>query len=296
MPKFDLITTCKGRLAHLKQTLPLFCALPDVAVTLVDYGCPEQSGAWAAANYPGVRVVNVDDDPGFNPSRARNIAARHCTADYLFFIDADIMVQPAAIDTIAAVITPNTYATIDADGIGDDLRGTCIVPRTQFEAVGGYDEVLKSYGMEDVELYQRLDDHGLADAFIAPDAFQPIPHDDKLRTTYFAGKSMGKLRLIANFYQEYVKVFRRALKVPQLALEDREQIHAACTSLIEQLTAASDPRSGARISMNLKLPPDVFGSKIGNDMDWKFELAMTMKPKDPLAFRQRFQNPLLYRK
>ena len=36
--------------------------------------------------------------------------------------------------------------------------------------------------------------------------------------------------------------------------------------------------------------------KIGNDMDWKFELAMTMKPKDPLAFRQRFQNPLLYRK
>jgi len=294
VPQFDLITVSKGRLAHLRQTLPLFCRLPDVGVTLVDYGCPEHSGAWATEHCPGVRVVKVDDDPGINVSRARNIAARQSTADYLFFVDADILVEPAAIAAITAVITPDTYATVDAEGIGDDLRGTCVVPRRHFEAVGGYDEVLKSYGMEDIELYQRLDDHGLKDAFIAAAAFQAIPHDDALRTRYFGVKSIGKLRLVASFYLEYVKVFRRALKVPQLAIEDREQIHAACTSLIEQLTAASDPRNGARIGM--KLPHQLLAGKLGSDMDWQFELTMTMKPKDPLAFRQRFQNPLLYRK
>ena len=294
MPTFSLIVTCKGRLEHLRQTLPLFCALPDTEVILADYGCPDASGDWATANFPTVKVVRIADDPGFNPSRARNIAARESTADYLFFADADIRISPAAMDEITAIITPNTFATIDAADLGDDLRGTCVVPRAKFEAVGGYDELLKNYGMEDTELYARLTDHNLDDAFLSPAAFNAIPHDDALRTRFFPTKSVRKLRLIACFYQEYIKVFRRAVKVPQLALEDREQLHAAATSLVEQLTAASDPRNGARIGM--KLPVEMLPGKIGSEMDWQFELTMTMKPKDPLAFRQRFQNPLLYKK
>ncbi|MEI7599636.1 MAG: glycosyltransferase [Aestuariivirga sp.] len=294
MPKYSLIVTCKGRLMHLQQTLPLFCALPDTEVILVDYGCPDRSGEWASANFPAVKVISVADDPGFNPSRARNIAARDATADYLFFVDADIKVKPAALDEIAAVITPNTYATVDATDLGDDLRGTCIIPRDKFTAVGGYDELLKNYGMEDTELYVRLTDFGLADAFISPEGFEAIPHDDALRTRFFPVKSVRKLRMIASFYQEYIKVFRRSVVVPQLALEDREQIHAAACSLVEQLTSASDPRNGARIGM--KLPVEMPAGKIGGDMEWQYELTMTMKPKDPLAFRQKFQNPLLYRK
>ncbi|MFO1130698.1 MAG: galactosyltransferase-related protein [Hyphomicrobiales bacterium] len=294
MQKFNLIVTCKGRLMHLKQTLPLFCALPGTEVTVVDYGCPDRCGDWVEVNFPGVKVVRIDDDPGFNPSRARNIAAQEAKADYLFFVDADILVDPAAMDEINAAVTPETYATIDVDGRGDGLRGTCIVPRTMFEAVGGYDELLKHYGMEDTELYARLTDFGCKDAFITPAAFTEIAHDDALRTAFFPAKSMRKLRLVAQFYQEYVKVFRRSLKVPQLALEDREQIHAAAVSLVDQLTAAADPRNGARIG--LKLPVTRPEDKVGGDMDWQFELTMTMKPKDPLAFRQKYQNPLLYRK
>lgn len=294
MPSYSLIVTCKGRLMHLRQTLPLFCQLPDTEVILVDYGCPDGSGAWAAANFPAVKVITVTDDPGFNPSRARNIAAKASGAEYLFFVDADIKLRPSALAAITAVITPNSYATVDAPDLGDDLRGTCVVPRAKFEAVGGYDELLRNYGMEDTELYVRLTDFGLEDAFVPPDGFDVIPHGDDLRTTFFPVKSMRKLRLIASFYQEYIKVFRRALKVPQLALEDRQQIHAAATSLVEQLTAAADPRNGARIGM--KLPRDLPAGKIGSEMDWQFELTMTMKPKDPLAFRQKFQNPLLYRK
>lgn len=294
MQKFNLIVTCKGRLMHLKQTLPRFCALPDTAVTVVDYGCPDHCGDWVEANFPAVKVVRIDDDPGFNASRARNIAAQEAEADYLFFVDADILVDAEAMDAINAAVTPETYATIDTDGRGDGLRGTCIVPRASFEAVGGYDELLRHYGMEDTELYDRLTDFGCKDAFIPAAGFTEITHDDALRTAFFPAKSMRKLRLVAQFYQEYVKVFRRSLKVPHLALEDREQIHAAAVSLVDQLTAAADPRNGARIG--LKLPVTRPQDKVGGDMDWQFELTMRMKPKDPLAFRQKYQNPLLYRK
>lgn len=293
MPTFSLIVTCKGRLMHLRQTLPLFCQLPGCEVTVVDYGCPDRCGDWVAAHFPAAKVMRVDDDPGFNPSRARNIAATASTADYLFFVDADIRVAASAMDAIIAAVTPETYVTIDATDRGDDLRGTAVVPRAMFEAVGGYDELLRHYGMEDTELYTRLTDYGCKDAFIPPDAFTAIAHGDELRTTFFPTKSVRKLRLIAQFYQEYIKVFRRSVRVPQLALEDREQIHAAACSLVDQLTAASDPRNGARIGLKLPLIRPV--EKIGGDMDWQFELTMTMKPRNPSAFRQAYQNPLLRR-
>ncbi len=39
-PKFSIITTCKGRLEHLKQTLPAMLAQKDSEVIVVDYSCP----------------------------------------------------------------------------------------------------------------------------------------------------------------------------------------------------------------------------------------------------------------
>jgi predicted glycosyltransferase involved in capsule biosynthesis len=36
------------------------------------------------------------------------------------------------------------------------VQGTCVVHRRHFDLVGGYDEVLVSYGGEDMELYERL--------------------------------------------------------------------------------------------------------------------------------------------
>ncbi len=292
MEKLSLITTCKGRLAHLRETLPLFCQLPDTRVFVVDYGCPERSGDWVQSCFPQVTVVRVTDDPGFNPSRARNIAARQAGSDYLFFVDADIRVKPEAYDAISAAAAPGTYVTVDSSADGDDIRGTCIIPRASFEKVQGYDEVLSSYGMEDTELYRRLSDNGLADAFIPADLFQAIPHGDDLRVRFFATKSLRKLRLTAKFYQEYVRVFRRSLGVPQVELDDREQIHRACAMLIDQLVTSSDPASGARIGM--KLPRELLEGKVGSDMEWQFELTMTMRPRNTLAFRQRYQNALAF--
>lgn len=294
MTSLSLITTCKGRLAHLRETLPLFCAIPDTEVILVDYGCPEGSGDWAAAHFPQVRVVRVTDDPGFNPSRARNIAAREATADYLFFVDADIRVAPEAHEVIAQAVNPNRFVTVDATENGNEIRGTCVVPRAKFEAVRGYDEVLKNYGMEDTELYDRLMDFGVDDGFIPPGPFRAIAHGDDLRVRFFTTKSIRKLRLIAYFYQQYVQTFRRSLKVAQIELEDRQQIHDACTMLIEQLIRSGDPSPGARIGMKLPLP--LLAGKVGSDMEWQFELSMTMRPRDALAFKQRYQNPLLVRK
>ena len=53
MPLMSAIVTCKGRLEHLKQTLPLLMAMPDSEVIVVDYDCPDRSGDWVRAEHPG---------------------------------------------------------------------------------------------------------------------------------------------------------------------------------------------------------------------------------------------------
>ncbi|MBM4221050.1 MAG: hypothetical protein FJ170_03775, partial [Gammaproteobacteria bacterium] len=74
-PALSFITTCKGRLQHLMQTLPKMAAQPGTETIVVDYDCPDNSGDWVAANFPAVRVVRVKDQPIFVASRARNLGA-----------------------------------------------------------------------------------------------------------------------------------------------------------------------------------------------------------------------------
>ena len=44
---------------------------------VVDYGCPDGTEAWVKQNFPEVKVVKVEDDPGFSISRARNLGGNH---------------------------------------------------------------------------------------------------------------------------------------------------------------------------------------------------------------------------
>ena len=76
------VTTCKGRLDHLKQTLPLMAAVEDARCVVVDYGCPQGSGRWVQEHFPQVQVEFVTDDDEFCLARARNIGAKAVTSPW----------------------------------------------------------------------------------------------------------------------------------------------------------------------------------------------------------------------
>ena len=93
LPAISFVTTCKGRLAALKQSLPRMVAQPHAEVIVVDYDCPEGAGAWVAAEHPAARVVQVRDAPMFNIARARNLGAQAARGEWLGFVDADILLD-----------------------------------------------------------------------------------------------------------------------------------------------------------------------------------------------------------
>ena len=68
--KFSIVTTCKGRLAHLKQSLPAMLAQDGAEVVVVDYCCPERAGDWVESAFPSVQVVRADGEEGFSNWRA----------------------------------------------------------------------------------------------------------------------------------------------------------------------------------------------------------------------------------
>ena len=65
MPLLSIVTTCKGRLHHLRRSLPRFLAQPNTEVIVVDYDCPDGTSDVVAREFPAARVVAVKDRPHF---------------------------------------------------------------------------------------------------------------------------------------------------------------------------------------------------------------------------------------
>src|SRR5687768_13227438 len=73
---------------------------PPHEVVVVDDGSTDAT-AEIAARF-GVRLVRLRRQSG--AAVARNVAARHASADLLFFVDADVLVTPGAVARAVAVL------------------------------------------------------------------------------------------------------------------------------------------------------------------------------------------------
>ncbi len=199
MPRLTAITTCKGRLEHLKQTLPALMASPELEVVVVDYDCPDGAGAWVRATWPDARVVAVADRPIFNRSEAKNLGAAAATGDWLFFVDADVRISEAFAHDVRARLQPGVFLL--ADPRPGDLWGALIVARDDFAACEGYDEAMAGYGSEDVDLISRLMIAGVQEASFPSRNFGVIPHDAALRTRFHDLADVALSASINGFYR-----------------------------------------------------------------------------------------------
>lgn len=204
MNDIAFITTCKGRLHHLQQTLPLLLAELPMEVVVVDYGCPQRAGDWVEENYPAVTVVRVEDDPGFCAAQARNLGALKTTAPWLCFIDTDVKVAPGWVQWMAKSLDAGCfYRAGKVDGVRvKDTWGTALCSRKSFIQLGGYDEAFKGWGGEDDDLYERLKMAGYAESEYPARFVDAIRHDDSERTLFYDIKEKELHHFVNRFYLE----------------------------------------------------------------------------------------------
>jgi len=227
MPAVSFISVCKGRLHHLKQVLPLWMEQQPTEIVVVDYACPQGTADWVAANHPSVRVVRVDDDPGFCLARARNIGVRASSSDWLVLIDADIRTNPGWMGWMNASLRPGYFYTCEAQ-IGPDAweaAGTVICRREAFDRVGGYDEAFRLWGIEDTDYYHRLVlKWEVQDRY--PQRFvSPISHGNDERVTSYDIKDFWRHCLINSVYSQFKKqLMALSEKGAEIPLDKRQML------------------------------------------------------------------------
>lgn len=217
------VTTCKGRLDHLKQTLPLMVAAENTSCVVVDYGCPLQSGVWVQQNFPQVHVEFVTDDAEFCLARARNFGVRTVTSPWVCFIDADIRIQAGFAAWLNEPRKPS--GIYRAPPLAMTTWGTMLCRTDAFRAVGGYDEVIRGWGGEDDDLYLRMREAGGVDAEIPPELLDPIEHDDHVRTAFYPLKDRFLQHRI-NYLYTHLKADIGRHSPQYLTLDGRRQIMA----------------------------------------------------------------------
>lgn len=179
-PLFSIVTVCKNRLEHLKQTLPLMCQQNNCEVILVDYDCPQKCGKWAKKNYPQVKVVKSDDKGEFCVAKGRNIGGFHAKGDYIFFVDADIFLHKDFSSWIKNNCNENHFC--QSTGYEHtSLAGTVIVPKKAFMNINGYDEAFVGWAGEDDDLYSRLEFKLMQRTLFPSNFISTIEHGDEIR-------------------------------------------------------------------------------------------------------------------
>ncbi len=129
-----IVTTCKGRLHHLKQTLPTWLQQDGVDVTVVDYSCPDRTGDWVHRYYPEVQVVRVKGKETFHLAHARNRGAGAAPKGWLCFFDADLVVKSGWERAVRKALIPGHYHV--ASPLQWGMTGSCIVHSDDYVRAG----------------------------------------------------------------------------------------------------------------------------------------------------------------
>jgi len=182
-PRVSVIIPVHNGASTLEACLPpLLQASPDLAeVLVIDDRSSDGSGAVARAL--GATVIA---STGLGPAAARNLGARRAAGDILFFVDADVTVQPSTIQQVLDILTANPSVSAVFGSYDDEpfepnflsqyknlfhhfthqtartasssfWAGCGAIRRDAFEAVGGFDEQrYQRASIEDIELGFRL--------------------------------------------------------------------------------------------------------------------------------------------
>lgn len=257
--KVSFITTCKGRQKHLAEVLPLWLAEKPDEIIVVDVNCPDGTADWLSGNQFPVKVVKFPIE-GFHLSKARNLGARAARNSILCFIDADIRVNKGFVNWIKEHLTENSYALRARKNAYEGIheQGTVVCKASDFQLIGGYDEVIDSYGGEDHDLYEKLGRSGLRPVYFPQRFIESIPHDDELRMQFHSVKKKElnsiRGRLYASAKRQVLSLFPGKIELP---LDLRNKIMERIDSELTRCDSEIDKLAPIKLSLEVStwLPP-----------------------------------------
>jgi hypothetical protein len=171
-----------NREPHLRESLPVWLALPGISeILIVDWANRESLRPLAKLD-SRIRVVRVENEPRWVLSYAYNLGVSRSSGSIILKCDADCLPRPA----VAALRPEAGYFFAGHWQSGAKLgkpsvNGQCVFARSQFDAVNGYSEYIRTYGRDDEDFYDRLAAAGFARREISAADLDFIPHPHEAR-------------------------------------------------------------------------------------------------------------------
>lgn len=225
MPAFSIVTTCRGRLDHLRQSLPRMLAQADAEVIVVDYDCPQGTADWVRENHPTARCVRARDPLGFSAAIARNLGAAQANASWLLFVDADTLLHEDFCKSVGPLLKSGFFFLSSRTSI--ENYGTFICEKASFRTVAGFDEQFRGWGGEDEDLYLRLRESGLAAATYPGELIDTIHHGNDLRGFSHYAEKLRAHRQHVLYIQAKIDLRRLGIAPDQALCEKLYQAAAA---------------------------------------------------------------------
>ena len=133
---------------------------------------------------PRIKLITVQDEPGWILSWAFNLGARHVTPGYkLMKVDCDTFI---AVDFFEKhPLTDGIYYAGDwrvaVTENGKHLNGVFYLKQSDFAQINGFDERLHTYGWDDSDIFDRFNRSGLELKHFDQSTIFHIDHPDNLR-------------------------------------------------------------------------------------------------------------------
>jgi glycosyltransferase involved in cell wall biosynthesis len=128
---------------------------------------------------PRIRIVRVEGERSWWLSRAYNLAFQLARGHVIAKVDADIVLGPAWFaqleQTTACFRTASGFYGQYYSYTGPS-RGVFVITKDHLKLTGGFNEYIKGWGSDDVDLYIRIYQAGICIQRMSPNDVWPIDH------------------------------------------------------------------------------------------------------------------------
>ncbi len=206
--KISFCTTCMNRAKHLKETLPRnirdnLDSTVDVEFVVLNYNSGDDLHEWITSDPEMVsymeagilRYGKTAEPEYFHMAHAKNMVHRMAEGDIVCNVDADNFTGKNFADFLGAVFADDlnivvnpSHKLFNLPGMEEGgYYGRVAISRDNFMTLHGYDEKLRGWGGDDVDIMQRAKGYGLKHMRITDPRFiHIIAHSNESRVENMA--------------------------------------------------------------------------------------------------------------
>lgn len=173
----SLVTACMNRESHLRQSIRAWAALPFLdEIVIVDWSTRESIADLLQLD-ERIRIVRAEGESRWLLAYAYNLGIDRARGDVILKCDADCMPSGDIAKLVPAAGRFYAGDWRSGDLVGKTcVNGQCLFTRDQWAQVNGYSELMRRYGYDDTDFYNRLVTAGHARTEIDPGILSFVPH------------------------------------------------------------------------------------------------------------------------